>query len=275
MSKTIRIPGFAGNYYSKQKGILEREVAVLLENAHPVKVPGHIYGIIAPCDKQLVSGGVAARAYCQLVDQDIDYVVIISPAHHTYFEEISIYNGDAYSTPLGEALIAKDLVQEIVSCHNNIICSDLGHDREEHGIEVQLPYLQQVLYDFQLIPIVMGNQDGVNVKTLMEALGKVLKGKNVVLVASSNLSTNHAYEQASLVDKSTIHYVKNFDFNSLSKEYQANSIELTGGAAVATVMGASKQLGATKSNVLLYRNSGDMGGSKKNVSGFLSAIFHS
>ena len=77
MGKTIRLPGFGGNYYSKQKGILEREVAVLLENAHPVKVPGQVYGIVAPSDKQIISGGVAARAYGQLVDQDIEYVVII------------------------------------------------------------------------------------------------------------------------------------------------------------------------------------------------------
>ncbi len=269
------MPGFAGNYYSKQKGILEREVAVLLENAHPVNISGHIYGIIAPCDKQLISGGVAARAFCQLVEQEIEYVVIISPAHHTYFEEISIYNGDAYSTPLGEVEIAKDIVKELTDCHSKIVCSDLGHEREEHGIEVQLPYLQQVLYDFQLIPIVMGDQDGSNIKILTDALGKVLKGKNVVIVASSNLSTNHSYDQASLVDKTTVHHIKNFDFNSLSKEYQDNSIELTGGGPVITAMGASKMLGAIKSNVLLYRNSGDMGGSKSTVTGFLSAIFHS
>ena len=62
---------------------------------------------------------------------------------------------------------------------------------------------------------------------------------------------------------------------SLLKEYLNNSIELTGGGAVAATMGASKKLGATKSNVLLYRNSGDMGGSKTKVSGFISAIFHS
>ena len=117
MGKTIRLPGFAGNYYSKQKGILEREVAVLLENAHPVNIPGKVLGIVAPSDKQIISGGVAARAYGQLVDQDIDYVVIISPANHTYFEEISIYNGDAYSTPLGDVAIAKDLVQELVDSH--------------------------------------------------------------------------------------------------------------------------------------------------------------
>lgn len=275
MGKTIRLPGFAGNYYSKQQGILEREVAVLLENAHSVKVPGKIYGIVAPCDKQLISGGVAARAYCQLVNQDFEYVVILSPAHHTYFEEISVYSGDAYSTPLGDVAIAKEIVAELVGSDKKIISSTLGHDKDEHGIEVQLPYLQQVLYDFQLIPIVMGNQDAANIKIITDVLSKVLKGKNVVIVASSNLSLNHTYDQASLIDKSAINHIKNFDVKTLLKEYHANNIELTGGGPVAATMDTCKQLGATKSNVLLYRNSGDMGGSRIKVSGYFSAIFHS
>jgi hypothetical protein len=275
MAKKVRQPGFAGTHYSQQKGILEREVAVLLESAKPVSIPGKLFGMVVPCDKQLVSGGVAARAFRQLLEENVDDIVVISPSHRTYFEEISIYDGDAYSTPLGEVLMEKDVINELVGFHNNIIASSLGHESDEHGIEVQLPFLQQVLYDFKLIPIVMGNQDPTNVAILTEALTKVLKGRNIAIIASSNLSGNHTADQASLVDKIAMNHIQKFDIKNLLKDFQEEKIELSGCGPLAVTMGVCKNLGATKSDILLYRNSGDTGSSKKSVTGFVSAIFHS
>lgn len=275
MAKKIRKPGFAGSYYSQQKGILEREVAVLLESAKSVSVAGKIFGMVVPSHKQLVSGGVAARAYRQLLEEDIDDVVIVSPSHHTYFEEISIYDGDAYQTPLGEVDLEKDIIAELIAAHTNIISSSLGHEADEHGIEAQLPFLQQILYDFKLVPIVMGNQDSTNIAILTTALTNVLKGKNIALIASSNLSTSHSYEQASLIDKVTLNHIEKYDIKSLISDFHDEKIELSGGGALAVVMGVCKNLGATKSKVLLYRNSGDMGSGKDDVTGFVAAIFHS
>ncbi len=275
MSKIVRPAGCAGSCYSKQKAILEREVAVFLENSSQLNHVNEVYGIIAPNDAQYVCGGVAARAYRQIIDHDFEYVVVVSPSHHTYFEEISIYDGDAYQTPLGTVDIDKKMVEALCAGNDKIIASSLGHEGDEHGIEIQLPFLQQILYDFKLIPIVMGNQDSENIKILSEALTRVFKGKNVLFVASTNLSSNHSYQQATTLDKTVINLVNHFDARGLESEFQNGVVEMSGGGAAITVMDVCKNMGAVNSEVVLYRNSGDMANKKEPVTGYLAAVLYS
>jgi len=275
MEKLIRQPGSAGKQYSNQKNILEREVAVLLESAKTINIPNKIYGMIVPNDAHLKSGGVAARAFRHLIDEDIEVVVIISHSRLTYFEEISVFKGDAYATPLGQVQLDKDLVWQITNAHERIIESTMGHETEEHGIEIQLPFLQQVLYDFKILPICMGNMDTENIDILSDVLSNALKGKNVLIVASSNLSENHSYDRASVIDNVAINQIKKYDVDSLNKQYQDGKVELTDGGAIIATMRVCKNLGASKSNVLLYRNSGDMGDSRQQVVGYISALFYS
>lgn len=275
MEKLVRQPGSAGKFYSKQKGILEREVAVFLENSKPFTVPGKVFGMVVPHDPYIISGGVAARAYRQIMDQEVDYVVVVSPSHHTYFEEISLFKGDYFATPLGRAKIDRDIVWQITNNHHNLISSTLGFENDEHGIEIQLPFLQHVLYDYKLIPIVMGNQDGENIEILSKALSEVFKEKNVLMIASSNLSTSHPYEKARMIDESTITHIQDFETKKLNEDYQSGNAEMSGGGAVIAVMNACKNLGAKNAKVLLYRNSGDMGSSKTDVVGYMAALFYS
>ncbi|KAA3614939.1 MAG: AmmeMemoRadiSam system protein B [Calditrichaeota bacterium] len=275
MEKLIRQPGSAGKFYSKQKNILEREVAVFLESSKVEKEANNVYGLIVPNDELMVCGGVAARAYRQILDLDIDYVVVISTSLHTYFEEVSLFKGDAYSTPIGDVNIDKDLVWQLANSNDALISSTLGHEMDEHGIEIQLPFLQQVLYSFKLIPIIMGNQDSANIDALTTALSGALKGKNALIIASSNLSTHFSREKASVIDKNALDYIGNFDASKLNEEFQEGDIEMNGGGAVITAMNVCKNLGATKSKVLLYRNSGDMGNSTDQVTGYVSAMFYS
>lgn len=274
MEKLIRKPGSAGKFYSKQKNILEREVAVYLESSNTIDVPSRVYGLVAPNDKHIISGGVAARAYRQVMDQDIDYVVVISTSSHTYFEEISVFNGDAYSTPLGKVEIAKDMVERIAGMHQNIIASTLGHESDEHGIEVQLPFLQHVLYDFKLIPIVMGNQDPNNIEVLTRVLSDVLANENALIVASSNFSSNHTYEKARIIDQVAVDHIKKYDTTRLDSDFQNDKVEMGSGGAVITAMHVCKNLGATTSDVMLYRNSADMDSARMQVEGYISALFY-
>ena len=121
----------------------------------------------------------------------------------------------------------------------------------------------------------MGNQDAENINILSKALAESLKGKNVLIVASSNLSTHYSREKASIIDKIALDHIGNFDTEKLNEEFLQGAIEMSGGGAVITTMNVCKQLGATKSKVLLYRNSGDIGSSKDPVTGYVAAIFYS
>jgi AmmeMemoRadiSam system protein B len=270
----IRKPAVAGLFYSSHKNTLEKEVAVFLENAQTDMIINRLYGIVVPHAGYMYSGGVAARAYRQLLDRQFDTVVVISPSHHVYFEEISVFNGRGYSTPLGILDVDRDLAEFLVESHPNIIFSGLGHDEDEHALEVQLPFLQHVLNEFKIIPIVMGNQDKENIDILAEALSSVLRDQNVLVVASSDLSHYHKHDRAALLDKVVIDAVNNFDEEKLYADLQAGSCEMCGGGPVVTAMKVCRNLGARRSKVLLYRNSGDVTGDRSQVVGYMSGILY-
>jgi len=270
----IRQPAVAGLFYSGKKIDLEREVEIFLENAPEVDIPGRVIGLVAPHAGYMYSAGVAARAYRQVFDADIEVVVIIAPSHREYFTEISVFNGSAYTTPLGNIPIDKNLAKKLAESNPQIILSEKGHRFEEHALEVQLPFLQKVLDDFQLIPIVMGEHSHDNVETLADGLKLVLEDKKALIIASSDLSHFYNATKAESMDKIVHEKIADFDDDGLFSELQAGNCEMCGGGPVVTVMKASKLLGAKNSQVLMYRHSGEVTGDKSEVVGYLSAVIY-
>ena len=139
----IRSPLVAGMFYPQKSMTLEREVALLLENSPEKKISGRLISIIVPHAGYIYSGGVAARAYRQIMERNIDTVVVISPSHREYFKEVPIYDGYGYSTPLGVIPIDQAIAQKLSDYNPKIILSEKGHRFDEHALEVQLPFLQK------------------------------------------------------------------------------------------------------------------------------------
>ena len=272
-SQKIRPPAVAGMFYPAKKDSLDQEVAMVLEESREIDLQGDIVGMVVPHAGYMYSGGVAARAYRQIVDSDIEVVVVISPSHCEYFTEISVYDGYAYSTPLGTLPVDKKLAQEIVAQSPQIVLSEKGHRFEEHALEVQLPFLQKTIDSFRFVPVVMGEHSQDNIQSLANSLAQVLKGKKSLLVASTDLSHFYDDEKANTLDQVVVDDIENFDDVQLFKDLQSGDCEMCGGGPALAVMKASRLLGATKSQVLLYRNSGDITGDRGEVVGYLSALF--
>ena len=264
----------AGMFYPQKKISLEREIAVYLENSPELKLNGTIVGMIVPHAGYMYSGGVATRAFRQIMGKDINTVAIISPSHREYFTEISIYDGYAYSTPFGALPVEKNLAHQMAEYSPQIILSEKGHRFEEHALEVQLPILQKVLEDFKIIPIVMGEHSYDNIVTLAQALAKVLGDQKALMVASSDLSHFYNVKKASVLDNVVLDNLKNFNEEKLFQDLQQGYCEMCGGGPAIAVMKACKLLGANKSEVLMYRTSGDVTGEYDEVVGYLSAIFY-
>lgn len=264
----------AGLFYPKKKLNLEREVAMVLENSPERPETGDILAIMVPHAGYMYSGGVAARAYRQLLDREYEVIIVISPSHREYFTEISIYDGYGYATPLGVTPVDHELAMEIAAHSPRIIVSEKGHRFDEHALEVQLPFLQKVQDGFKLVPIVMGDQNPENINALAEAMAASLKGKKALIVASSDLSHYYNYEKAALLDNVVIEDVLAFDEEKLARDIQNNRCEMCGAGPVMATMKAVRQLGANKSDVLLYRNSGDVTGDRSEVVGYMSAVFY-
>jgi AmmeMemoRadiSam system protein B len=264
----------AGMFYPQKKLTLEREVAMLLENSMDKHISGRVISLIVPHAGYLYSGGVAARAYRQIMESKFDIVVVISPSHREYFKEVSIYDGYAYATPLGYIPVDKELASELAQFHPKIILSEIGHRHDEHALEVQLPFLQKVLDNFTLLPIVMGDQGKENIDALAEGLFEILQGKKALIVASTDLSHFYNYDRAALLDEVVVENIKKFEEDKLFSDLKADRCEMCGGGPAITTMKASKLLGADKSEVLLYRNSGDVTGDKSEVVGYMSAVIY-
>ena len=133
----VRPAGVAGKFYSSDRNVLEREIALFLENSLPVERTAKIKGMLAPHAGYMFSGGVAARAYRQILDEEYDLVVIVSPSHQEAFDGVSVFSGNAYETPLGRLNCDQDVANELKMKDPNIIISQKGHSAQEHSLEVQ------------------------------------------------------------------------------------------------------------------------------------------
>lgn len=269
----VRIPVVAGLYYPGQRDVLESDIDTLLRSSTTNVLTGEIKALIAPHAGYMFSGRVAAVGYKQLFSRDYPIVAIISPNHHDYFEGVSVFTGKGYKTPLGLVPIATNLAEDLIATNRHIFSSWAGH-QEEHALEVQIPFLQKVLKDFQIIPIVMGDQLPETCKMLGESLAKVLADRPALIIASSDLSHNHTYHEAVKIDLGTCDYVAGFNENALMNALQNRTCEACGGGPIVATMIASKIIGAVKADVLHYENSGDITGDYSNVVGYLSAAFY-
>lgn len=261
----------AGLFYPELKIVLERELDEFLLRAKSNRVTGTIRGLIAPHAGYVYSGLTAAAGYRLLKDTTYEAVVVVGPSHREYFNGISLYPGPSYKTPLGEFAIDQKLRNALAECHPSITLSEDGH-RHEHSIEVHVPFLQRVLGKTPFVPVVMGDQTRENCLTLAQALQSACKGRNILLVASSDLSHYHPYREAEELDRKVVDAIEKFLPEDLLRLLEEEEVEACGGGPMVAVMLASRQLGATKAKAVAYCNSGDVTGERESVVGYCSAV---
>jgi AmmeMemoRadiSam system protein B/AmmeMemoRadiSam system protein A len=273
-TETIRESVIAGSWYPGSPQQLAREVSRYLDEARVEVLNGELVALIVPHAGYRYSGQVAAHAYKLLQGLHFDRVLIVAPSHRAYFEGASIYNLGGFRTPLGVVPLDHQVVDELMQQPGQIAYIAQAHS-QEHSLEIQLPFLQLVLKDFRMTPIVMGEQSFANCRNLAAAVAKVCQGKKVLLVASTDLSHFHPYEEAKSLDRVVIDRVAAFDPQGLDDDLRRGACEACGGGPMITVMLAAQQLGANKSKILHYANSGDVTGDKSGVVGYLSAVLFS
>ncbi len=277
MEKSIRKPAVAGQFYTSEPEALREEIETYLSRAELPDITGDIFALISPHAGYMYSGHVAAAGYALLEEGQFETVVVISPCHVEYFRFASIYEGDAYETPLGLVEIDKELSKEIASRSDLVKIGPDGHEtgpqgRGEHSLEVQIPFLQVALGDFRIVPIVMGDQSADMVDGLGEALAGALAGRNVLIVASTDLSHFHDDKTAKKLDGEFIARLEAFDVDGLMSSISSGKTEACGGGPSAAAMIASTGLGGTGCTILKYANSGDISGDRGNVVGYVSAV---
>jgi AmmeMemoRadiSam system protein B len=170
----IRKPAVAGLFYPAFKDRLEDEVKTLLSISDSGKTFNNIFGIVVPHAGYIYSGRTASYAFNLLKGKEIDTVIILSPSHREYFPGISVYDGDGYETPFGAVEVNKKIADKL-TVESKVIFKGIEGHRKEHAVEVQMPFLQMILNDFQIVPVVLGDQGNLFVDEISEKLSEVIE----------------------------------------------------------------------------------------------------
>ncbi|HOL71363.1 MAG TPA: AmmeMemoRadiSam system protein B [Bryobacteraceae bacterium] len=268
----VREPAVAGAFYPADAGELRKMVDALLARQPASTVQDPIIALIAPHAGYPYSGAVAARAYALLKGRKPERVVVIAPSHVEPFSFASVYDGDAYATPLGAVPVDKAFAAKLAAADRRIRLSSRGHapvgGRGEHAIEVHLPFLQRVLGDFQLVPVVMGSHGYADCRALGTAIAKLAAGSDTLIVASTDLSHYHPYDEAVKLDRKVLAAIQDWDYLSMSRNFESRVWEACGGAPVVAAMIAAERMGANKAVLLAYANSGDVTKDRMRVVGY-------
>lgn len=287
----VRPAGVAGSFYPAEPAALTAMMDTMLAQVPAQTIDGQIVAAVAPHAGYPYSGPVAAYTYAALKGRGFKRVVVIAPSHYEAFGFTSVYDGDGYATPLGVVPVDRAFVQKLVKMDSTIQLSERGHKATaqgaEHALEVQLPWLQRVLGNFTLVPIIMGDQSYENSRALGVALAKLIhdeekaRGKNApaehegetLILASSDLSHYHTYDEAERIDHKTLGALQVWDYLNMSRNFETRVWEACGGAPIVAAMIAAERLGANDARVLKYANSGDTAGDHSRVVGYSADIF--
>jgi hypothetical protein len=268
----VRRFSVAGTFYPGDPVELASTVE-RLTLSEPAKAGKKIRGIIAPHAGYVYSGQTAGAVYGRLAGFEYDTVVVVAPSHREFFEGVSVYEGSAYATPLGVIAVDRALREELIEASPIVHASLAGH-RSEHAVEVHLPFLQKVLTHFLLLPLVIGHQTPEVCFGLGKALGEILKKRDALVVASTDLSHFYPDDVAKQKDAVMIEDVARFDDESLMAHLEDGSTEACGGGPTVAVLAALKCLGANCAEIIAYATSGDVTGDRSSVVGYLGAIVY-
>ena len=272
MDKEIRKSVIAGTWYPGDPSTLAGDIRRYLEKVPAQAVGGPVVGLVSPHAGYAYSGQIAAHGYRLVEGRRYDAVVVIGPSHRVLFRGASVWPSGGYETPLGVVPVDSELAGAILGA-DPVLNSDRKPHAAEHSVEIQLPFLQVVLGTFAFVPVVMGTQDLQTCEAVAGAIFQAAKGKNVLVVGSSDLSHFHTYEQAKRLDQAVVDLVEKRDYRGLSRELEDGSCEACGGGPVVTAMLYAEKSGARGVKVLQYANSGDVTGDRRQVVGYLSAAF--
>jgi AmmeMemoRadiSam system protein B/AmmeMemoRadiSam system protein A len=223
--------------------------------------------IIAPHAGYVYSGQVAAYAYKSIQNKNYESVVILAPSHKLGFEGCSIYPNGGYETPFGIAQVDASLAADI-SAATGFGYIAQAH-QAEHSVEIQVPFVQRVLPQAKIVPIVMGIPKRATITRLAEGLKKAMTGKKVLVIASTDLSHYLTKEEANKKDNETIALIREFNTDKLIRKCERRENIMCGGGPVATALLFAKDKAGVK--ILRYSDSSEASKDESRVIGYLAA----
>jgi len=255
-TETIRPAAVSGLFYPADAGELHQQISDFLDTA---AITEHApLAVIVPHAGYIYSGPIAASAYINLrpLRNKIHRVVLLGPSHRVGFRGLATSSATLFTTPLGNIKLDVATTQQLNQLPQ-VQTIDAAH-AQEHSLEVQLPFLQEVLGEFELIPIVVGDATSTEVA---EVIDKVWQDDATLIVISSDLSHYHDYQSAQKMDRHTCTAIESLSPDDIGVD------DACGRNPVKGLLTVARQRGLHV-HTLDLRNSGDTAGDRKQVVGY-------
>jgi hypothetical protein len=242
---------------------LERTIDEYLAQVDQPPVEGELLALISPHAGYPYSGQTAAYAYHQLQGGEVDTVVIMGPSHRAWVGDFAASAEDAYETPLGRIPLDREFIADL---EGQIPLQRVRRDAE-HSLEIQLPFLQHQLGDFQLVPIMLSTNDPAAAQRLAGALNRAIQqraneGERTLLVASSDMHHIENYDEVVRRDKPVVEAIDAYDLDALTPLLMAPGCSVCGRMPILAALYAARDLGADTVKILHHTNSGDVTGQR-------------
>ncbi len=260
----IRTPAVAGQFYPGKKILLKE---MLLDLIPPVDTEQPYLGIMSPHAGYIYSGSVAGQTFAGV--EIPENVIILGPNHHGRGHAAAVYAKGSWETPLGAVEIADALAEEIlVECP--MAAEDTTAHRFEHSLEVQVPFLQMLAPQASIVPICISQMPLEMLLQMGEGLARVMRRSPVcpLLVASSDMTHYESGETARTKDFIALDKVLELDPRGLYEAVSVHRISMCGVLPVVVMLQAALSLGASKAELVAYRNSGEVTGDQSEVVGY-------
>jgi AmmeMemoRadiSam system protein B len=267
----IRPPAVAGRFYPDDPSRLRSEVDSFLARGSQEKKTRAI-ACVVPHAGYVYSGSVAGEVYSRL--EIPRRVILVGPRHYPRGAALAIHSDGAWQTPLGLAPVDHLLAEKIVRAFPELREDTVAHS-SEHSLEVQLPFLQQIVPSFAFVPIVIGPAQWSTLDRLGRALAAVIAAESepVLLIASSDMNHYESDAVTRVKDRKAIDQMIAVDPRKLFDTVREEQISMCGYAATAAVLVAAKELGATRAELIRYATSGEVNGDMQEVVGYAGMVF--
>tara|TARA_B110001454_G_scaffold141381_1_gene131302 strand:+ start:3406 stop:4242 length:837 start_codon:yes stop_codon:yes gene_type:complete len=275
----IRTPAVSGTFYPEN----EKKLKNLIHECfmHPIG-PGKtsptdsnekIYGVICPHAGFVYSGPVACHSFYSLSASSSKLAIIVGPNHYGIGQNVASMIDVSWKTPLGLAEVDSNSVLELREYLDILEIDSFSHSKE-HSIEVQIPMLQEVFsHEMKILPISLINQEQKTATLVGSAIAKIAEKKDALLIGSSDFTHYEENGFAHRQDLALIDPILKLDVDGFYKILYERKVTACGFGAIASIMTACKELGATQGKLLKYATSGDISGDKSSVVGYASIIF--
>lgn len=270
----VRPSPIAGSWYPSDPVVLRKVVTAYIEAAEIEPLEGNVIGLVSPHAGYLYSGPTAGYAYRAVKEMSFELVVVLSPLHAYHPEPFLTSAHESYETPLGKIEIDKrtlaDLQTELEKTPG-LKMTPIANDRE-HSLEIQLPFLQCALSKpFQLLPLMVREHHAKPLKSFAQALARILEGKNVLLVASTDLSHFFTEDEANNLDDFMLEQIQRFSPEGVLKAEMDGKGSACGNGAVSATLWAARELGGKKVAILHHSTSAQATGDRSQVVGYGAA----